>query len=600
MKLFRNALAAALALACVFGGAPAAAVNMPVRDATNVIHYVCSQVKSGIDYPCQLMYGQRADRTYGPILTDSLGNTISGAFKLQGADTLTAGTSSTRKLLPTGPTVLYTNSGLVDIYFALGGSTVTATTSSAKLGVGRSIALSSDGVTYVAAITATSTASLDMISGTGNPSISGGGGSGGGGTSDATAANQTSVQAVAGSDATKAIAVQGITGGKAVPISAASLPLPMGAATAAKQPALGTAGSASADVITVQGITSMTALKVDGSAVTQPVSGSLTNISGTISLPTGAATSAIQSSVIGTKAAGAAATNSELVGVVYNTALPTLTNGQQAAAQSDSSGRLIVNCGTGCSGGMQFAEDAAHTSGDLGTMSLGVRKDTATALAGADGDYAPFEVDASGRMHVNVGTSALPTGAATETTQAENHGVIGAATAPTKMAVAGGVYVSSAPTLTTGQSFAARLDSHGSLVVACANTDGTLCADAPSGNGTATGAQRVVIASDNTAFATIPSTATSTNGSTTVTTGGTFQSVLASNASRKGCLIQNPAAATESLFVFFGANASATTANSFSLAAGAAISCNAGGYVLTDNVSVTGATTAHAFVVNSQ
>lgn len=48
--------------------------------------------------------------------------------------------------------------------------------------------------------------------------------------------------------------------------------LPTGAATVAKQPALGTAGTASADVITVQGIASMTALKVDGSAVTQPVS----------------------------------------------------------------------------------------------------------------------------------------------------------------------------------------------------------------------------------------------------------------------------------------------------------------------------------------
>jgi hypothetical protein len=52
--------------------------------------------------------------------------------------------------------------------------------------------------------------------------------------------------------------------------------LPTGAATAAKQPALGTAGSASADVLTVQGIASMTALKVDGSAVTQPVSGTVT------------------------------------------------------------------------------------------------------------------------------------------------------------------------------------------------------------------------------------------------------------------------------------------------------------------------------------
>jgi hypothetical protein len=56
-------------------------------------------------------------------------------------------------------------------------------------------------------------------------------------------------------------------------VSAASLPLPTGAATAAKQPALGTAGTASADVLTVQGIASMTALKVDGSGVTQPVSG---------------------------------------------------------------------------------------------------------------------------------------------------------------------------------------------------------------------------------------------------------------------------------------------------------------------------------------
>src|SRR3569833_1359170 len=64
--------------------------------------------------------------------------------------------------------------------------------------------------------------------------------------------------------------------------------LPTGAATAAKQPALGTAGTPSTDVITVQGATSMTALKVDGSAVTQPVSASA------LPLPTGASTSANQ------------------------------------------------------------------------------------------------------------------------------------------------------------------------------------------------------------------------------------------------------------------------------------------------------------------
>lgn len=51
--------------------------------------------------------------------------------------------------------------------------------------------------------------------------------------------------------------------------------LPTGAATVAKQPALGTAGTASADVITVQGITSMTPLLVNGSGSTQPVSGTV-------------------------------------------------------------------------------------------------------------------------------------------------------------------------------------------------------------------------------------------------------------------------------------------------------------------------------------
>jgi hypothetical protein len=48
--------------------------------------------------------------------------------------------------------------------------------------------------------------------------------------------------------------------------------LPSGAATAAKQPALGTAGTSSADVITVQGRAGMTPLLTDGSGATQPVS----------------------------------------------------------------------------------------------------------------------------------------------------------------------------------------------------------------------------------------------------------------------------------------------------------------------------------------
>lgn len=63
------------------------------------------------------------------------------------------------------------------------------------------------------------------------------------------------------------------------------------------------------------------------------------------------------------------------------------------------------------------AEDAAHSSGDSGVMVLGVRKDTAAALAGTDGDYIPLIVDSSGRLWVQVGASALPSGAATAAKQ---------------------------------------------------------------------------------------------------------------------------------------------------------------------------------------
>ena len=59
------------------------------------------------------------------------------------------------------------------------------------------------------------------------------------------------------------------------PVSVLALPLPAGAATAAKQPAFALAGSPSGDVLTVQGKVNMTPIQVDGSGVTQPVSGSV-------------------------------------------------------------------------------------------------------------------------------------------------------------------------------------------------------------------------------------------------------------------------------------------------------------------------------------
>lgn len=90
----------------------------------------------------------------------------------------------------------------------------------------------------------------------------------------------------AGVNAIGSVTVTGTTA-----VSASALPLPAGAATAAKQPAIGTAGSASVDVLTVQGRASMTPLLVDPSGVTSPVSAA------SLPLPAGASTSANQTTI---------------------------------------------------------------------------------------------------------------------------------------------------------------------------------------------------------------------------------------------------------------------------------------------------------------
>lgn len=51
------------------------------------------------------------------------------------------------------------------------------------------------------------------------------------------------------------------------------------------------------------------------------------------------------------------------------------------------------------------AEDAAHADGDTGVAVWAVRNDTLAALAGTDGDYAPFQVDADGALYVTAQVS---------------------------------------------------------------------------------------------------------------------------------------------------------------------------------------------------
>ena len=168
-------------------------------------------------------------------------------------------------------------------------------------------------------------------------------------------------------------------------ISAASLPLPSGAATAAKQPALGTAGTASSDVITVQGITSMTPLKVDGSGVTQPVS--------IASVPshavTNAGTFAVQVDGTALTKLTDIETNTDSGAVVGNGAAATA---QRVTLASDSTGIVALTTSTASIGKLaanstgvligQVELAASQTLSTVTTVSTVTTCSTVTTLSG--------------------------------------------------------------------------------------------------------------------------------------------------------------------------------------------------------------------------
>jgi len=66
------------------------------------------------------------------------------------------------------------------------------------------------------------------------------------------------------------------------------------------------------------------------------------------------------------------------------------------------------------------------------------------------------------------------------------------------------------------------------------------------------------------------------------------------------CVIENNTAGSNSMYVFFGSIANATTAKSVKLSAGQSVSCSSyGGMVLTDQVSIAG-TSGDAYFANFQ
>lgn len=84
--------------------------------------------------------------------------------------------------------------------------------------------------------------------------------------------------------------------------------------------------------------------------------------------------------------------------------------------------------------------------------------------------------------------------------------------------------------------------------------------------------------------------------STTITAGGTAQNLALGNGPLRGFLLQNPVAATESLFFDPAAAASTTSGISGELAAGATLATGPGTIFFGNTISVNAVTTAHALV----
>lgn len=84
-------------------------------------------------------------------------------------------------------------------------------------------------------------------------------------------------------------------------------------------------------------------------------------------------------------------------------------DGDYVPLMTNSAGALYV---TGGGGGTQYQEDSVAASGDTGTLALVVRRDTPSAGA-ADGDYCAASLDADGKLWVNAAVTSTVSTAVT-------------------------------------------------------------------------------------------------------------------------------------------------------------------------------------------
>ena len=184
-----------------------------------------------------------------------------------------------------------------------------------------------------------------------------------------------------------------------LPVSAASLPLPSGAATLTEQQTQTTALQLIDDAVYTDGVgTPSKALGIAGTDGTNPQIVK-TDAAGELQVDV----LTLPNVTIG--AAIPAGTNN--IGDVDVLTLPAVTNAGTFPVQVDGAALTALQL----IDDVVKVEDDPHATGDKGVMALAVRKDTGAALAGLDADYSPLQVDASGNLRVNVAAGGAGDGA---------------------------------------------------------------------------------------------------------------------------------------------------------------------------------------------
>lgn len=410
---------------------------------------------------------------------------------------------------------------------------------------------------------------------------------------DVTVNNGVGVAAVNVQDGGNSITVDGTFWQATQPVSAASLPLPAGAATSLIQtdgtqktqvtslPALPTGTNAIGKVD--QGLGGASAWKVDGSAVTQPVSAAA------LPLPTGAATSALQTQpgvdigdVTVNNAAGAAAVNiqdggnsitvdavslplptgaaTETTLSAINTKTPAL--GQAAMVASSpvviASNQTVIPVND--NGGSLTVDGTVTANAGTGPWPV---TDNGGSLT-VDTPQLPAAL-VGGRLDVVVG-AALPAGT-------NNIGDVDVLSVPAPLSTTGGGTEAAALRVTIANDSTGVLsvdDNGGSLTVDTPqlpaalvgarldiNNGAWLGSTAPTvGQKTMAASVPVVLASDQSTVV-VAEQKSSTAAHTNVASALASVTLLAANAARRGATIYNDG--NKNLFVKLGATASATS-----------------------------------------